>query len=808
VTVTEGRWQPYDHLRHLNRKLVDVAAGRIKRLMVFMPPRHGKLLADETPVPTVEGWKKHGDLQVGDRVFGSDGHPCNVVATSPKSIANVEVELTNGQKYCCHENHEWLIYDRGCGQFKLVETLWFLRDTKFGVKLKLKSNGRYTYQMPLTKGLYFPEKSLSLHPYVLGAWLGDGSCGKACITHASKENEVIEKIKRLGYSVSTVCCHKETKVLTTYFSGQPPYGGKMTRELKDLGVYKNKHIPNIYKHASYKQRLDLIAGLIDTDGHVEESTGRVRIVTASNRLAKDIEEVAETLGFRPYITYQEPCISSSGIEGKNRVYTVGFQPTVSVPTILDRKTIKRHAPQRRIGIKNVKRLKAGKIGKCVQVDSPDGLYMVGEKLTVTHNSTITSQYFPAWYIGTFPHNRIILASYEADFASSWGRKARDILEEHGPNLFGVKVSAASSAANRWDLEGFEGGMNTAGVRGPITGKGGSVLIIDDPVKNDQEAMSPTYQESTWDWYLATFSTRVQNDGAIIIIMTRWNENDLAGKLLEAEATGGDKWEIVNLPALAEDADPLGRQPGDPLCSELFTKETLEKTKIRLGTFWWNSLYMQKPSPTEGGIFKRWWWKFWQPYGTDLPPVTLKGKNNELITVNPETLPARLDETAQSWDMAFKDTQSSSYVVGQVWGRKEANKYLLDQDRERRDFVSTISAVEAMTNKWPNARAKWVEDKANGPAVINTLKSKVSGLIPVTPEGSKEARAYAVSPEVESGNVYLPHPAIAPWVWDYIDELTSFPNAANDDQVDSTTQALLKMSGRRQGPRLVPKPAGM
>jgi len=149
-------------------------------------------------------------------------------------------------------------------------------------------------------------------------------------------------------------------------------------------------------------------------------------------------------------------------------------------------------------------------------------------------SQLVSRFFPAWYIGTHPHNRIILASYEADFAAGWGRKARDLLEEHGPSLFGLKVSPDSSAASRWDLFNFDGGMNTAGVRGPITGKGGSVLIIDDPVKNDQEAMSPTYRESTWDWYRATFSTRVQNDGAIVLVMTRWHEDDLAGRLLKAQ----------------------------------------------------------------------------------------------------------------------------------------------------------------------------------------------------------------------------------------------------------------------------------
>lgn len=386
-------------------------------------------------------------------------------------------------------------------------------------------------------------------------------------------------------------------------------------------------------------------------------------------------------------------------------------------------------------------------------------------------SELVSRYFPAWFLGTFPDKRIILASYEADFAASWGRKARDLLEEHGPYLFGVTVSKASSAASRWDIEGHEGGMTTAGVRGPITGKGANIAIIDDPVKNDQEAMSQTYRDAAWDWYRATFSTRIQEDGAIILVMTRWHEDDLAGRLLKAQKEGGDHWEVVNLPALAEDDDMLGRQPGEPLCPQLFTKETLEKTKVRLGSFWWNALYQQRPSPQEGGILKRHWWKFYRK------------------------APDKFDEIIQSWDMTFKDTKTADFVVGQVWGRKGADKYLLDQVRDRMDFPATVQAVRSLSAKWPQARNKLVEDKANGPAVIATLKNEIPGLIAVNPEGGKVVRAQAASPDIEAGNVYLPDPSVAPWVHDFIEECAAFPNGANDDQVDAMTQALIRFANK-------------
>jgi predicted phage terminase large subunit-like protein len=397
-------------------------------------------------------------------------------------------------------------------------------------------------------------------------------------------------------------------------------------------------------------------------------------------------------------------------------------------------------------------------------------------------SMLTSQYFPAWYLGIYPDKRVILSSYEADFAATWGRKARNLLEEFGPSLFSTRVSPESSAANRWDVDGHEGGMNTAGVRGPITGKGANIAIIDDPVKNDQEAMSKTYREATWDWYRATFSTRIQEDGAIILVMTRWHEDDLAGRLISAQEEGGDKWAVVNLPALAEDSDILGRRPGEPLCPELFAKETLEATRVRLGSYWWNALYQQRPSPMEGGILKRGWWKFYRQ------------------------APDKLDEIIQSWDMSFKETTSGSYVVGQVWGKKSADRYLLDQVRDRMDFPATLQAVRTVSGKWSQAQAKLVEDKANGPAVIATLKREISGLIPVEPQGSKEARAAAVSPQIEAGNIYLPDPSIAPWVHDFIEECAAFPNGANDDQVDAMTQALIRLMQRRSiGP--IDKPKG-
>lgn len=167
-------------------------------------------------------------------------------------------------------------------------------------------------------------------------------------------------------------------------------------------------------------------------------------------------------------------------------------------------------------------------------------------------------------------------------------------------------------------------------------------------------------------------------------------------------------------------------------------------------------------------------------------------DNSLFECPVVTLPDNFDEQLQSWDMAFKDTETSAFVVGQVWAKKDADKFLLDQARARLNFPKTVEAVVNLSAKWPKAIAKLVEDRANGSAVIQTLQSKLAGLIAIEPDGSKEARAHAVSPQVESGNVYLPHPLIADWVDDLMAECGAFPNASDADQVDSLTQALIRL----------------
>lgn len=197
-------------------------------------------------------------------------------------------------------------------------------------------------------------------------------------------------------------------------------------------------------------------------------------------------------------------------------------------------------------------------------------------------SEMASRYTPAWYLGRYPNRRVILASYEADYAASWGRKARDLLEEHGSSLFGVCVRQDSHAANRWDLADHNGGMTTAGVGGAITGRGADLLIIDDPVKSVEEAESETYRARTWDWWRGVALTRLEPGGSVILVMTRWHEDDLAGRILQEDSAN---WRVLSLPAIASDDldDPLDREPGEPLWPERYDADALARRRQEMGS---------------------------------------------------------------------------------------------------------------------------------------------------------------------------------------------------------------------------------
>lgn len=422
-------------------------------------------------------------------------------------------------------------------------------------------------------------------------------------------------------------------------------------------------------------------------------------------------------------------------------------------------------------------------------------------------SIIVGVLWPAWVWIDWPEWRGLFSSYDLSLVTRDAVRCRDVMESEWYQ---------TQFAPRWKFKGDQNvktfykntrqGFRFAHtVAGKGTGHRGDAIVCDDPL-NAKDRHSTKKREACIDWWDRTMPTRLNDParGVKVVIMQRLHEEDLTGHILqrggyehlclpsEFEPERRSRTFILD-PALGEKKrfweDPRTER-GELLFPSLFTGEVLADLKTVLKEDGYAGQHQQRPTPAEGGMFKRWYWRYWCHEGQQLPPVRVQLPGGDWQEIPAVPLPKSFPRVAQSWDMSFKDTQGSDYVVGQVWGAKGADRFLLDQVRDRLAFSATVEALKRLSKAWPQARAKFVEDKANGPAVISHLKSEIPGLIAVNPGGdNKEARAWAVEPEVKAGNVYLPHPQLAPWVDAFVSEWASFPHGANDDQVDTGSQLL-------------------
>jgi predicted phage terminase large subunit-like protein len=397
-----------------------------------------------------------------------------------------------------------------------------------------------------------------------------------------------------------------------------------------------------------------------------------------------------------------------------------------------------------------------------------------------------SHYFPLWLLTRNPALRIAIVSYQQRIAERWGRAIRNDVTTFGGRDGNIdlklRIAPDNGSVGDWAIAGQPGGVYCVGIGGALTSRPVDVLLIDDPFKDRKAAMSELLRENAWTWWTGVGIPRLAPGAPVVLVMTRWHEDDLAGRFI---AEDDSEWRVLNIPAEADhdpekgQTDPLGRAPGEFMDSaRRRTRAMWERIKRRVGSSVWTALYQGRPAPDDGAVWLRSWWKFYrQPLWTEADGVCTA---------------LHMDEVLQSWDMTFKDTKGADYVVGTVWGRRGSQAYLLDRVRARMDFTATATAVQRLAKRWPQAHAKLVEDKANGPAVIAYLKKLIGGLIAVTPYDSKQARASAVAPFIEAGDVWLPDPALCPWVVEFIDEAAAFPNGKHDDQVDSASQALARL----------------
>ena len=378
-------------------------------------------------------------------------------------------------------------------------------------------------------------------------------------------------------------------------------------------------------------------------------------------------------------------------------------------------------------------------------------------------SLIASQLFPAWYLGRHPDRSIIASSYGSELATDFGRRVRNLISD---GLFqsifpGAKLAGDSTAAHRFALS-KGGNYYAVGAGGPITGRGADLLLIDDPIKGREDANSESYRRQLHEWYESVAYTRLQPSGAVVIISTRWHQDDLAGWLLREHPE--ENWAVLNLPAIAEEEEGW-RSEGAALWEKKFPLKRLAQIREAVGGATWAALYQQRPAAAEGAIFKREWWK----------------------TFAPATLPARFEQVVISLDTAFKAGSSNDFSVGLVLGVGEVGYYVLDIWRDRVEFPALKRQVEMLALKW-NPDRVLVEDKASGQSLIQELQS--NSRLPIDPikvDSDKVTRATAITPLVEAGKVFLLEDA--DWLDDFLEEVSSFPAAPHDDMVDAVSQAL-------------------
>lgn len=388
-------------------------------------------------------------------------------------------------------------------------------------------------------------------------------------------------------------------------------------------------------------------------------------------------------------------------------------------------------------------------------------------------SLILSQFFPAWFLLVYPWRRVILCSYEADFAAQWGRKVRDLVIQWGP-VFGVSVAQDSKAADRWEIAKHGGGMQTAGVGGPILGKGADLLILDDLTKNADEALSAVYREKTWNWYTSTAYSRLEPGAAIVHVQQRWHTDDMTGRLLENDP---GRWTNLVLPALAGENDILGRPPGAALWPERYSVADLED-KRRLTPTWFAAQYQQVPIDLEGGFFR----------GLETVQV-----------IGAAPAESNFERIVRAWDLAATEAQSGTdpdWTVGAKVGRhKDGTFWVLDIQRQRlgpkgvRDLILQTARTDGV--KVPIFIER--EGGSSGKIAAQSIVAEdLAGFNArsVRPEGSKAERAEPWGAQIEAGNVRI---VKADWNRPLLAEHQGFPSGSHDDIVDACSGAFRQLA---------------
>ena len=492
----------------ITEDIEDLFNRKIKFLGISLPSRTGKALAYDTPVLTKEGWMKHGELDTSDYVLGGDGKFKRVLAVHPQCDMEYKVIFSDGEEIICHGNHEWVVYDRYKNGFVTVET-------NFMVGRETDKDGHKRFSVDGIQ-LDTPDKEFELDPYTLGVWLGDGRNSNPDITMAKEDCPVIADIMK-RYQMAWWTEHKTTGVMHYGIRG-------LRQQLQKYGMCNSrrispKYIPDDYLTSSKSQRLELLAGLLDTDGTLRKKENRYVFSTTDPMLRDDFITLVHSFGWRTSVVKYEPTLSTSGIQGRKDTYAIGFNPTEYIPCRLKRKQLDNFSKQRRISIDRIEKIDGYK-GNCITVE--DGIYLVGKTLKPTHNSTL-SLFALAWLTMKRPNSHSAIGSHSGILAEGFYDEMmnfytsseytfaeiyhfwngdKEIIQDKSAEHLTINL-CEPDRLNTLTMRGIDGTWT-----GAVDISWDGVLTVDDLVRDRTHALSPTRMEGTWNEYLNKMHDRL------------------------------------------------------------------------------------------------------------------------------------------------------------------------------------------------------------------------------------------------------------------------------------------------------------
>ena len=818
----------FEWLAYVEQRVIDAIMDPNERyLIINVPPRAGKALAVDTPIPTPDGWKSIGDIQTGDVVFGPDGTETEVLhAHAPYIAETYAVTFDDGSTIECDGRHLWSTIDkphaatwtehRGAGW---ADDWWAWRGpgkgaggrgggtkdstgrprtgtgatTRTASEIRAAMAAGETPRIPNGR-IEGDDVDLAIDPYVLGYWLGDGTTAEPAITVGNADlTHVVTALSNAGIAVSQQCRDYSPTVTNVRMLG-------IRAAFTNLGLLGNKHIPDVYLRASARQRRQLLAGIMDSDGSASGS--EATLAQQNHALAGQVAELVASLGGK--VTHAERPAVCNGVVTGATVYVQRVITTFN-PFQMERKATRWEAQSTRakMGLRGQRIVKSieptGRSAavRCLTIDHPSALYLAGRQMVPTHNTTYSGVFLPAWFLGMFPALRVIFVSYSDDYSLQYGRAVRTILDKFG-KLFGVGVDKQAQSASDWRMKDSFGGMLSTGVGGVLTGYGGNLIIVDDIIKNIQEARSDTIKRMHELWFDTTLLTRLEPGGTLILTATRWADDDLTGRLLERMKQpdyDGPQWEVIALPALAEPApeeitemseedlaawtDLLGRHYGESLNPERRSAASYRSLRDGgLGQYEWSCLYQQTPTNADGGMFPRTKWKHW----------------------NQANLPHRFSRRIRVWDLATTEG-GGDWTVGTLMGRSHTGDlYVIDRKRVRASTgdVEKLVKATALEDGYDVMIGIELEKAGAGKTVVEHYQRELVGyhVKPMKIEGTKEQRATPYSNAQQGGRVWLPAGVewLEEWKKEHAGMVGNGVRPRHDDQIDTAAYCVLELLG--------------